>query len=180
MENRTLTLTADGMQIQGEHYTVSNGFLSKASGTVRLKRSDLLSVEFVKRRSKKGMYTVLLIGSILVSMLSLVRANVTKSLQDTFNVGSIQDAYNTAQEIYETAQSVQENGWFDTFVSPEAKIFLTVLIVIIALVCLVGAGYLFSGKCFVELTSMHGTYRVAVQRRDTEIKNMVAQLRRHS
>ena len=51
------------------------------------------------------------------------------------------------------------------------------LIPLVVTVCAAGAAYLLSGRLFVELTSMHGTYRIAVQHGDSEIENAIARLR---
>jgi len=61
-----LTLLRDCLNIQGEHYTVSNGFVKKVYGDVQLQYKDMLAVELVRQRSKKMMYTMLLPAGILV------------------------------------------------------------------------------------------------------------------
>ena len=50
------------------------------------------------------------------------------------------------------------------------------MIALTALIIIIGAFYLVSKRQFVELTSMSGIYRIAVEREDSEIKNVVAQL----
>lgn len=76
MENTTITLSGDSVKIQGKYYTVSNGFLSKQDGTVTIPYKDLLSADYVKRRSKRIMYIVLLLGSLLLLVLSGVRTSI--------------------------------------------------------------------------------------------------------
>jgi len=64
-----LTLSDDGLTINGEHYTIFNGFMSKKYDKVHLRYNDLLAVEFVKYRSKKLMYSTLFLGGILIFVL---------------------------------------------------------------------------------------------------------------
>ena len=66
MESSQVKLLSDRISISGEYFTVSSGFISKANGEIQLKYKDLLTVELVKRRSKKLMYVALFMGSILV------------------------------------------------------------------------------------------------------------------
>jgi hypothetical protein len=169
MESKSLVLSADSVTIQGKHFTVSNGFLTKADGTVQLKKKDLLSVDIVKRRSKKGMYAVLILGSILIFVLSVIRSNIESEIRDAINVGNIREAYETVIEIRDTVQDMRDNE--------TAKAVVTGIIVFTAIICVVGAGYLFSGKKFVELVTMRGTYRVLMKRGDMETKDIVTQLR---
>jgi hypothetical protein len=61
-----LTLLRECVSISGEHYIVSNGFITKAHGEVQIRYKDLLAVEFAKYRSKKVMYVMLFLGGILI------------------------------------------------------------------------------------------------------------------
>jgi len=71
VSNKQVTLSGDCITIHGEHYTVSNGFVTKAYGEVNLRYRDLLAVEFVKHRSKKMLYAMMLPGGILVFSLNM-------------------------------------------------------------------------------------------------------------
>jgi cytochrome c-type biogenesis protein CcmH/NrfG len=175
MDSKILTLSADGVTIHGKYYTVSNGFVTKANGMCHLRYRDLLSVELVKRRSKKAMYAVLLSACVLMSVLMAVRANIGTSARGALKIASaqnVQEAYNAVKELQET---LQYEG-YGTYAAKAAKVVLTVLIVLVAIVGITGALYLFSGRRMVELTTMRGTYRVAVKRGNHEIKNLIAQL----
>jgi len=66
MINTRLSLLENCVVINGEYYTVSNGFISKTHGKIKLRYKDLLSVEFVKQRSKKIMYAMLLPAGLLM------------------------------------------------------------------------------------------------------------------
>lgn len=174
MDSRILALSADGVTIHGKYYTVSNGFVTKAYGTRHLRYRDLLSVELVKRRSKKAMYAVLLLACVLMSVLMAVRANIGTSARGVLKIAgtqNVQEAYSAVNELHEMIQH-EDYGAF----TKAAKVVLTVLIVLIAMVGITGALYLFSGRWTVELTTMQGTYRVAVKRGNHEIKNLIAQL----
>lgn len=176
MDNKPLTLSADGVTIHGKHLTVSNGFVTKAEGARHLRYSDLLSVELVKRRSKKVMYAVLLLASILISVLLIVRANIGSSASGVLKIVStqnVQEAYSAAKELQETIQ----NEGYISFATKATKAVLVVLIVLVALVGITGALYLFSVRWSVELTSMMGTYRVIVKRGDPDVRNTIAQLK---
>jgi len=119
------------LNIHGEYYTVSNGFISKACGEIQINYSDLLSVEIVKKRSKKIMYTML------------------------FPAGVLAFAWN-----------------FESILSVIVIAFLAVI------TCFIGAIYLFYVRQFVEITSMKGTYRIAVEHKDFEIKSVVADIQK--
>jgi hypothetical protein len=165
MDSNPLTLTHDNVIISGKHYTVSNGFLSKADGEVRLKRSDIVSVNWVKRRSKRGMYAVLILGSILIAVLSMVRGNI--------GIDNVQEAYDLAHDVYEFVQDGRDSALYET-----ARTAMTVVIVLTAIVTIIGAGYLFSGRRYAEFTTMQGTYRMAVRgEHKQEMKDIVLQLR---
>jgi hypothetical protein len=69
--NKHFSLFNDRLTIQGEHYIVSNGFVSKQSGDVTLRYNDLLSVEIVKRRSKRVMYAMLLCAGLLLLIMNV-------------------------------------------------------------------------------------------------------------
>jgi hypothetical protein len=175
MNKKQLELSADGVSIHGKYYTVSNGFLSETEGTLQLPYRDLLSVELVKRRSKKAMFAVLLLGCVLIFILSSVRANIEDSARDVLEITDAKDAYNTAKDAYETVLEVREQG-YSALVSEKMKAAITVVIVLTALASISGAAYLFTGRNFVELTTMRGTYRIKVERGDNEIKSVISQL----
>lgn len=98
MKNTTLTLSSDGVKIQGSYYTVSNGFTSKQDGSISIPYKDLLSVDYVKRRSKRIMYIVLLLGSLLILVLSGVRTNIGRTIE-SLDFKSLQSTYITAQRL---------------------------------------------------------------------------------
>ena len=56
---------------------------------------------------------------------------------------------------------------FDSILSMIAFSLLAVLI------CIAGVVYLFTARHFVEFTTMRGTYRMAVDREDTEIEGII-------
>ena len=60
------------------------------------------------------------------------------------------------------------------------KNFLSIItaVLLVIIVCVMGILYLLSLRQFVEITTMYGTYRVAIKQRDFEIENIVAQLQR--
>ena len=66
-----LFLSDDSVQIQGEYYTVSNGFVIKMQGTIQLRYKDLLEVEFVMHRSKKLLYAMLIPAGIVTIVMNL-------------------------------------------------------------------------------------------------------------
>ena len=103
MENSTLILSGDSVKIQGRYYTVSNGFLSKQDGTVTIPYKDLLSADYVKRCSKRIMYIVLLLGSLLLLVLSGGRPHQHRE-EDRFT--SIQQP---AKRIQDCAGRQREN-----------------------------------------------------------------------
>jgi len=70
MKNKKLTLLGEFVNISGEYFTVSNGFVTKAHGEIQIKYSDILAVELVKHRSKKVMYVTLFLGGILLLLSS--------------------------------------------------------------------------------------------------------------
>ena len=132
MKSSQVTLLSDCLNISGEYYTVSSGFISRVHGEIRLKYKDLLTVEFVKHRSKKLMYAALFLGAILAFV-----SKLNKVIPIT--------------------------------------LFITILTII---VCAAGITYLVSRQRFVEITSMCGTYRVAVGREDSEMENVVMRLKK--
>lgn len=170
MDNTSLTLTSEGVKVQGRYYTVSNGFTSKQDGSVLIPYRDLLSVDYVKRRSKKVMYIVLVLGSLLILALSGVRSSIGRKIE-SLDFSSMQSAYKTAQNINDAIKSNNNGDFYNTL-----KIIVTVIIVLTSIVCILCIIYLFSGHRFVEITSMRGTYRVAVQRGDKELSHAVSQL----
>lgn len=179
MENKTLILSHSGVDIRGKYYTVSNGFVTKEDSTVHLRNSDLLSVELVKRRSKKAMYVVLILGCVLISVLLIIRAEINSLAKDALkiaNAQNMQEVYRAAKDTYEMVQDAH-GGNYNKRVIDGIKAILAILIVLVALVSICGAVYLFSGRRFVELTTMRGTYRVRIKRGDNEIKDIVTQLR---
>ena len=127
--NNNLTLLDNSISIDGEHYTVSNGFVTKAYGEIRIRYKDLLAVEIVKQRSKKVMYTMLIPTGILLFVWN-----------------------------------------FESFIPMIPIAILAVIVCVMALM------YFFSVRRFVEFTSMKGTYRIAVQRGDSEIETIITQL----
>ena len=60
----------------------------------------------------------------------------------------------------------------ESFLSIVATALLAIL------VCVMGILYFLSVRRFVEVTSMRGTYRIAVERDDSEIESVVTQLQR--
>mgnify|MGYP000899226806 CR=1 FL=1 len=169
MENTTLTLSGDSVKIQGRYYTVSNGFTSKQDGSVSIPYRDLLSVDYVKRRSKRVMYIVFVLGSLLILALSGVRTGIVRKIE-SLDFTSVQSAYKTAQNISDTIR----NTGGDLYKA--LKAIVTGIIVLTSIVCIFCIIYIFSGRRFVEITSMRGTYRVVVQRGDKELLNAVSQL----
>jgi len=127
--NNNLMLLDNCVNINGEYYTVSNGFVTKAYGEIQLRYKDLLAVEFVKHRSKKMMYAMLLPAGVLMFAWNL-----------------------------------------DGIVS------IAIIAILAVIICFMAILYLSSVRQFVEFTSMKGTYRIAVQRDDTGMVTLVAQL----
>ena len=169
MENSTLILSGDGVKIQGRYYTVSNGFLSKQDGTVTIPYKDLLSADYVKRCSKRIMYIVLLLGSLLLLVLSGVRTSIGGKI-DSIEISSLQSAYKTAQDVTEKIRD-SSGDLYNTL-----KAIVTGIMILTAIVCVFCIIYLFSRRRFIEITSMRGTYRVVVQRGDRELPRIVSQL----
>ena len=64
-------MSSDCIIINGEHYTVSNGFVTKAYGEVQIQYNDLLTVEVVKCRSKKLLYAMLIPTGIMILVLNM-------------------------------------------------------------------------------------------------------------
>lgn len=174
MNNVSIVLSPDYVTIKGKYYTVSNGFISKAEGLVSLNYRDLLSVEVVKRRSKKIMYGVLLLGSILIFSLSIVRGNIERQIK-SLDFSSIKSAGNTLQTMNYTIQQGQGSELYKN-----AKVAVTAIIILVAIVCVACIVYLFSGRKFLEITSMGGTYRVRVRRGDMSMRNTILQLKNHT
>jgi|GEM_PF-898586 len=170
MENNSLTLLSEGVKIQGRYYTVSNGFISKADGSVIIPYRDLLSVDYVKRRSKRIMYIVLVLGFLLMLVLSGVRSRLERTIE-TLDIKTVQSTYKTLENIGNTIKKGDAGQFYET-----AKTVVTGIIILTSIVCLFCLIYLFSRRRFVEITSMRGTYRVVVQRGDKEIANIVSQL----
>ncbi|MFY9174156.1 MAG: hypothetical protein WAO24_02250 [Peptococcia bacterium] len=170
MKNTTLTLSSDGVKIQGSYYTVSNGFTSKQDGSISIPYKDLLSVDYVKRRSKRIMYIVLLLGSLLILVLSGVRTNIGRTIE-SLDFKSLQSTYITAQKINDAVQNSNSSDFYKTL-----KVIVTGIIILTAIVCVFCIIYLFSRRKFIEITSMRGTYRVAVQGGDMELPHVVSQL----
>jgi hypothetical protein len=162
--NKSLILSADSVSIQGRYFTVSNGFMTKAEGVVQLRKKDLLSVEIVKHRSKKAMFAVLILGSILIFILSFIRANI--------GADNIIDIYDMARDTYELIRDGRDSGIYK-----QARAAVMAIMVFTGIITVFGAGYLFSGKKYVELTTMSGIYRVIMKRGDNEAKSVVLQLR---
>ena len=129
-----VSLLPDCVNIGGEYYTVSSGFVSQKQGQIQLKYKDLLSAELVKQRSKKTLYAALLPGAILVFV---------------FGLGDI--AY--------------------------MALLMPLLIVAALAMCALGVGHMLSAQHFLEITSMQGTFRIAVEQQDSSMERLVAQLR---
>lgn len=173
MDNSLLSLSSDSVKIKGVHYTVSNDFLKKADGEVQLHYKDLLSVELVKRRSKRAMYITLFLGSILVFILSFVRSNIEAKINDLITINSVQDAYETATKLYDTLQQGRNSEEYQQVAN-----IVTALMIFTIIITIVGILYLFSGRYFAELTTMYGTYRVKVKQGDDEIKRIIVQVQK--
>ena len=166
MDNTNLSLNADGVTIQGEHYTVSNGFLSKANGRVHILFKDLLSAEIVKRRSKKAMYVTLIIGCILIFALNYARNNFVPSAPEI--------RLDTVESVLDTYEAI--SGFIDdidTFLYRDLRVILNVMIPIVAFLTIAAAVYLFSGKRFIEFVTMRGTYRVDTKNMGADADNVV-------
>ncbi|MCL1997146.1 MAG: hypothetical protein FWG65_00070 [Turicibacter sp.] len=58
------------------------------------------------------------------------------------------------------------------------EIFLLAIIALAVIICVTGLIYLFSARRFVEITSMRGTYRIAMDNGDLELENTVERLQR--
>jgi len=71
MDNKILMLLDNCVNISGEYYTVSNGFITKTYGELQIPYKDFLTVEFVKQRSKKMLYTMLLPAGVMVLSFNL-------------------------------------------------------------------------------------------------------------
>jgi len=170
MENDTLTLLSDSVKIQGRYYSVSNGFISKVDGSVLIPYKDLLSVEYVKRRSKRVMYIVLILGFLLMLVLSGVRTRLERTIE-TLDIKNIQSTYKTLENIGNTIKNDDTGEFYKT-----AKAVVTGIIILTSIVCLFGLIYLFSMRKFIEITSMRGTYRVVVERGNKELAHVVSQL----
>jgi len=158
INSAALSFSADFVHIRGEYYTVSNGFMSKAKGEVELPVSSILSVESVKRRSKKIMYAVLLIMGVAIALIypTIIAYNYVTGLID----GSFWDLNYM-------------------FIGRHAHAFAMLAIVFMFAsipATIVGLVYFFNGRHFVELTTMRGTYRVAVPRGDVQMESVVKQL----
>jgi hypothetical protein len=136
MNSQSLLLMTDSIIIKGQHYKVSNGFLSKENGEKKLNIKDIISADWVKRRSKKAMYAVLLLGSVLLAFVS------------------------------------RFGSWY------KDEDLLAIAVGLAVIICTAIVIYLFSVRRFAEITTMRGTYRVAVNRGDEgAVKAIVAQLR---
>jgi len=171
MNGKPLVLTAEGVLIQGKHYTVSNGFIRSAKGPRHLRYRDLLSAEIVRRRSKRAMYAVLLTACILFAILTAIRSNI-RVVDDALKLASSQNL----EEAVQTAKRLQE-GIQSGALRNAARGVLLVLMILTAAVGLFGAIYLFSGRWVLELTTMEGTFQVPVSRRDPEIQDILSRLR---
>lgn len=170
MENTTLTISSDGVKVQGRYYTVSNGFTSKQDGSVSIAIKDLLSVDYVKRRSKRIMYIVLVLGSLLIFALSGVRTSIERTIE-SLDFKSIQTTYKTVQNVNDAIQNSNSSDFYKSL-----KIIVTGIIVLTSVVCIFCVIYLFSRRRFVEITTMQGTYRIIVQHGDKELHRVVSQL----
>jgi len=137
MNSPSLSLSADCVCISGEHYTISNGYASKANGNVRLPFDSILAVEYVKRRSKKMLYVMLLIMGIALTIISII------------------------SNMYDSTE-----------------LFVIIFVAFSVPATIVGIAYFFSGRRYVELTTMQGTYRVAITHESTEIERVVEQLQK--
>jgi len=166
----SLTLLSDGVKIQGRYYTVSNGFISKEDGSVLIPYKDLLSVDYVKRRSKRIMYIVLVLGFLLMLVLSGVRSRLERTIE-TLNIEDLQSTYKILDNISNSIQRGDAGQFYE-----KAKAVVTGIIILASIVCLFCLIYLFSARRFVEITSMRGTYRIVVHRGDKEFANIVSQL----
>lgn len=169
MKNTKLVLSGDSVQIQGKYYTVSNGFLSKQDGTVTIPYRDLLSVDYVKRRSKRIMYIVLLLVSLLILVLSGVRSGIGRKI-DSLDFSSLQSAYKTAQDV---GEKIRDTG-SDLYNTLQTVV--TAIMILTAAVCVFCIIYLISGRRFIEITSMRGTYHIVVKHGDRELPRIVSEL----
>ena len=113
----------------GAYFIVSNGFMKKVCGELRIAFDDLLMVEVVGRRSKKTMYIGLSIGALLIVVLDSMASMLT-----------------------------------------------SFPILIASILCVVGAIYFFSLRQYVEFTTMHGTYRVTLDKSNVEMRCVVEQM----
>jgi hypothetical protein len=110
------------------------------------------------------MFAVLILGSILIFILSFIRANI--------GIENVVDAYEAVQDVYELIRDGRDSN-----VYKQTRAVMAAITVFTGILTVVGAGYLFSGKKYVELTTMSGIYRVIIKRGDNEAKSVILQLR---
>ena len=66
-----ISLSANGIAIDGQYYTVVNGYQSVKHGQFYIEYKNILSVAYVRRRSKNMFFMFILFASLLVTMLFL-------------------------------------------------------------------------------------------------------------
>jgi len=164
--NNPLIITPEDIIIRGRYYTVSNGFLTKADGEVVIKRKNLLSADWVKRRSKRAMYGVLILGSLLIALLSYIQSNFFTVETD------LQSMYGVFTDVIDITRHGRDSEFIQSI-----RGFITTVMVLTGIVTLAGAGYVFSGRQYAEITTMHGIYRIEAKRGDINVRNAVLSLR---
>jgi len=170
MEKGSLTLTGNGVEIQGRYYTVSNGFTSKKEGPVSIPYGKILAVDYVKRRSKRIMYIILVFGLLLIFALSAVRARVERAIE-SLDFSSVASSYETVRNISDAIDETETGNFYEIL-----KAIVTGVTILAAAICVFCIIYLFTAKKCVEITSMQGTYRVVAEPGSTELARVVPQL----
>jgi hypothetical protein len=181
----SFSVFADWVHINGEHFTVSNGYTSKTNGKVDLPISSILAVECVKRKPKRVMYAMLLIMGIAMAIITPI-INVFKAISGMVNDffwGSVGSAAGVGAEL-DMIQMIPGVGLPNVMPEPEFGGFslmeiLAIIFIIFAIpATIIGVIYFFTGRRYVEITTMKGIYRIAIPRGDVQMENTAQQLQR--
>ena len=138
-----ITLTAAGITVDGQYFTLVNGYQSGRQGQLHIEYKDLLAVERVRRRSKKMMFLFVGVGSLIVAAIYGIDALINIIFSDP--VSAVKTGFRIARVFNVT-------GILNTI----AAVFTGV--VILAAGCLLA--FAFSNRAYIELTFIGGAVRV--------------------
>ena len=139
----SVTLKQNQIDIEGASYRYVNGFLSKESGKRIIAMEKLLSVSQITARSKKLMFSFVLVGALISALLAVIE-NIRYLLTDK-NVVS----------VIRFVERNHDTGAIRLGMETGAVIF--VLVILLSYILL--AFFLFSRRRYLELSFIGGVVR---------------------